>query len=122
LLRIGVLRAVPLGIKQKTGSAPFGGTERDIVRELARETTEIWIPALVVSWIEEGVRKKPEFFALSQVVEQRVLSRKQSPCVSRLVELRIEEWMWAGVCHFYVLCEEVEEPSSPGYRKVRKLG
>ena len=55
-------------------------------------------------------------------MEQRVLSRKQSPCVSRLVELRIEEWMWAAVCHFYVLCEEMEEPASPRYWKLWKLG
>jgi hypothetical protein len=69
LLGIGVLRAVPHGIEQKRGSAPFGGTERDVMRELARGTIEIWIPAFVVKWIKEGVRGITEFFALSQIVE-----------------------------------------------------
>ncbi len=78
----------------------MGGTERDVMRELASDTTEISIPTLIVSWIKQGVRKKTEFFAFSQVVEQRVLSWKKSPSVLRSVELRIEELIWAAVCRF----------------------
>jgi hypothetical protein len=39
------------------------------MRELARETMEIWISTFVVNWIKEGVRGITEFFALSQIVE-----------------------------------------------------